>query len=492
MDIILTIQLNSRSKQLNICKRWIVLFLFISVSFFNGCQKEISCEGCINGNKPPIAVAGSDQTITLPTDSILLNGSASSDPDGKISNYSWTKISGPVSFTIIKSSDSTTKVKTLVAGAYQFELKVTDNDGLSSKDTIQIIVNAATGVFCGNRPIINATLVPIGTLSEAGINLVSASVGNKIFFAGGQRTMTGYSSRVDIYDITSNTWSTSELSSNNRIGMATATLGNKVFFAGGAELDNGTQTSRVDIYDASMNSWSTAELSKARSYLAAATVGTKVFFAGGGSYEPYYVGSNVVDIYDNATNSWSTATLSLGRSNLNANTVGTKIYFAGGFIGPGLSNVSTRIDIYDALTDSWSTDELQNGKSNMASIAVGNNIYWSSGMNSTTLVSDQVEIKDVNTGISTFSCVIPRTDFYAVVKDGNIVFFTGTTSDFQTLGNKFEIFNTATHLWSTGVLDHNIHYSSVISVNNTIYIAGGTEDGSNSPVNSNQVWKLEF
>ena len=37
------------------------------------------------GNKPPTANAGPDQVITLPTDSISLDGSASSDPDGMMS-----------------------------------------------------------------------------------------------------------------------------------------------------------------------------------------------------------------------------------------------------------------------------------------------------------------------------------------------------------------------------------------------------------------------
>ena len=260
---------------------------------------------------------------------------SSSDPDGMISSYLWTKISGPVSFNIIKPSDSITKVKTLVAGNYLFELKVTDNGGLSAKDTMQVFVNAMMTTSCDNRPIVNATLVPVGTLSDAGIELVSASVGNKIFFAGGQRTTTGYSSRVDIYDITANTWSTAELSSGDRMGMAAATVGNKVLFAGGTELDNGSLTSRVDIYDASTNTWSTAELSKARIYLAAATIGNKVFFAGGGSFEPSFVGSNVVDIFDNSTNTWTTAALSQGRSYLSATTVGSKIYFAGGSRGTG-------------------------------------------------------------------------------------------------------------------------------------------------------------
>jgi hypothetical protein len=60
--------------------------LFLAeVGMFISCKKETSCEGCKENNKPPVAIAGSDQVITLPTDSVSLDGSASSDPDGKIS-----------------------------------------------------------------------------------------------------------------------------------------------------------------------------------------------------------------------------------------------------------------------------------------------------------------------------------------------------------------------------------------------------------------------
>src|SRR6187399_1512868 len=141
--------------------------LIISLVIFISCKKETSCEGCATkSNKPPIAVAGPDQVITLPIDSVSLDGRSSSDPDGSISNYLWTKISGPVSFNIIKPTDSITKVKSLFAGTYLFELKVTDNGGLSAKDTMQVFVNAIMTTSCDNRPIINATLVPIGTLSS--------------------------------------------------------------------------------------------------------------------------------------------------------------------------------------------------------------------------------------------------------------------------------------------------------------------------------------
>ena len=121
----------------------VVCYIFVFSLMFS-CKKEHSCEGCtdnINKSKPPIAVAGSDQVITLPTDSVSLNGNASNDPDGTISSFLWTKISGPASFNIRNAAVATTVVKNLAAGTYQVELKVTDNGGLSAKDTVQIIVN---------------------------------------------------------------------------------------------------------------------------------------------------------------------------------------------------------------------------------------------------------------------------------------------------------------------------------------------------------------
>src|SRR5678809_312166 len=118
-----------------------LLLLITSVTIFLSCKKDHSCEGCNKGNKPPIAMAGPDQVITLPTDSISLDGTASNDPDGRISEWLWTKISGPASFNIVHANDSVTKIKNLVAGVYRFELKVTDDGGLIAKDTVQVTAN---------------------------------------------------------------------------------------------------------------------------------------------------------------------------------------------------------------------------------------------------------------------------------------------------------------------------------------------------------------
>lgn len=112
------------------------------IMFFLSCKKEYSCEKCIGNNKPPVAVAGPDTAITLPTDSVLLNGSKSSDPDGKISAWQWTKLSGPASSTIVSATAAITQVSNLTEGVYQFELEVTDAVGLIGRDTMMVTVMA--------------------------------------------------------------------------------------------------------------------------------------------------------------------------------------------------------------------------------------------------------------------------------------------------------------------------------------------------------------
>ena len=93
-------------------------------------------------NSLPIARAGNDIVITHPQDSVTVDGSASSDPDGTISAYAWTKINGPTEFQIANATSSSSVIRNLKAGTYNFELKVTDNSGGIGKDTIAIVVNS--------------------------------------------------------------------------------------------------------------------------------------------------------------------------------------------------------------------------------------------------------------------------------------------------------------------------------------------------------------
>ncbi len=70
--------------------------LLLGIMIFTSFKKELSCEDCKDYNKPPVANAGADQKTTIPKDSVMLDGSASTDQDGTIASYKWTKIAGPV------------------------------------------------------------------------------------------------------------------------------------------------------------------------------------------------------------------------------------------------------------------------------------------------------------------------------------------------------------------------------------------------------------
>ncbi|WP_324672205.1 N,N-dimethylformamidase beta subunit family domain-containing protein [Hymenobacter sp. GOD-10R] len=95
-------------------------------------------------NQAPIANAGPNQSITLPTSSVTLNGTASTDPDGTIATYLWSQASGPNNASFSSTSAPTPTVSGLVAGTYIFSVVVTDNLGLQSTPAqVSIIVNAS-------------------------------------------------------------------------------------------------------------------------------------------------------------------------------------------------------------------------------------------------------------------------------------------------------------------------------------------------------------
>ncbi len=127
-------------------------------------------------NKAPVANAGSDKTITLPTNSVTLSATGSSDPDGTITSYSWIKISGPASGTLTNQNASSTTFGTLSEGTYSVQLKVTDNIGASDLDTVTIIVKPEPVIIIPNKaPTANAGADQVITLPSNSVNLNASS-----------------------------------------------------------------------------------------------------------------------------------------------------------------------------------------------------------------------------------------------------------------------------------------------------------------------------
>ncbi len=85
-------------------------------------------------NQPPIANAGEDFNATN-GEIIVLDGSASSDPDGEIVEYKWMENS------TILGNKSTIQLENLHSGTHTFVLTVTDDKGATAQDEVIVIMD---------------------------------------------------------------------------------------------------------------------------------------------------------------------------------------------------------------------------------------------------------------------------------------------------------------------------------------------------------------
>jgi len=101
----------------------------------------------------PTANAGGNQTVNEQT-TVNLDGTGSTD-DGIITTYAWTQVGGP-NVTLTGAGTATpsfTAPTVLVADSpllLTFQLQVTDDELLTSTDTVQITVNAVNAVPVAN------------------------------------------------------------------------------------------------------------------------------------------------------------------------------------------------------------------------------------------------------------------------------------------------------------------------------------------------------
>ncbi len=112
-----------------------IAFLLLGTLLLFSCKKDAPQP------QPPVANAGNDQTVQLPAASFTLSGSGTT-PQGSITNYTWSLVSGPNNPVINNASSATTSVSGFIAGTYVFQLQVTNDDGLTATDDVSVTVVA--------------------------------------------------------------------------------------------------------------------------------------------------------------------------------------------------------------------------------------------------------------------------------------------------------------------------------------------------------------
>jgi hypothetical protein len=117
---------------------------------------------------PPTVNAGSAQTITLPTSTVTLAGTATGNGGATISSTNWTETSGPNTANIGAASSLSTTVSSLVAGTYTFKLTATDNSGQTTSGSVTVTVKPATVAPTVNAGSAQTITLPTNSITLSG------------------------------------------------------------------------------------------------------------------------------------------------------------------------------------------------------------------------------------------------------------------------------------------------------------------------------------
>ncbi|MGH8021476.1 MAG: PKD domain-containing protein, partial [Opitutaceae bacterium] len=150
----------------------------------------------LGSNQGPSVNAGADLSITLPVDTVPLDGTVGDDglPSGGTLTTAWTKQSGPGTVTFGDASTVDTTVVFAADGTYV--LRLTGDDGnLQSFDEVTITVDPAPGL-----PSVPTGLTlngATGTSLDASCNTVSGATGYEWQWSTDQSTWTSVSSTTE-------------------------------------------------------------------------------------------------------------------------------------------------------------------------------------------------------------------------------------------------------------------------------------------------------
>jgi len=151
-------------------------------------------------NSPPTARAGGDQSLSdndgNGAEPVTLNGSASTDSDGTITDYRWSD--GP---TTLAQSASPAAIVSLPTGVHTVILTVTDNNGATATDTVLIDINARPTANAGSDQVVtdtNSSSDELVTLDASASTDSDGTITTYEWFENGDLAATGVSPTVSL------------------------------------------------------------------------------------------------------------------------------------------------------------------------------------------------------------------------------------------------------------------------------------------------------
>ncbi|NDB65884.1 MAG: hypothetical protein EB168_09495, partial [Euryarchaeota archaeon] len=121
-----------------------VLRVYFDHGEFNLGKLTFTYDAPLNYSQP-VADAGADQLVVFPQSTVILDGTASTDPGGGALNYQWTQVYGPSALQLSSVTASQTNASGIVQGVYLMRLEV-DNGTYHDQDEVYIISSATNNL----------------------------------------------------------------------------------------------------------------------------------------------------------------------------------------------------------------------------------------------------------------------------------------------------------------------------------------------------------
>jgi len=214
---------------------------------------------------------------------------------------------------------------------------------------------------------------------------------NKIYCIGGlilskngtRTTLTGIN---EVYDPSTDTWETKTSMPTARDGFMANTVDGKIYLIGGwyqleTTYGNVGNTAQVDVYDPSTDTWTTGKsMPKAVAIYASAVVDNKIYVISGMAGSSAI--TNLTQIYDPKLDSWSLgAPIPMGVKDAGAGAITganllKAIYVVGGSNAGAPLNGQITNQVYSVETDSWSMAEpMPMDKAGLSATVMNNTLF---------------------------------------------------------------------------------------------------------------------
>ena len=214
---------------------------------------------------------------------------------------------------------------------------------------------------------------------------VAAAANGRIYVLGA----TGTTSSAE-YDPAMDMWTMKRPIPTQRAAAATASIGNKIYVAGGSMGNNGASAGPTvrdfAAYDVTTDMWELLEQIPApeRNHGPGAAVGGIFYILGGRTAGPTDNLQSRVDAFDPGTGQWTArAPMPRARGGCSAAVLGGSIIVVGGEGNPTSVNpnrVFPETDIYDPVANSWRTlAPMRTPRHGMGAAVVGNTLYVPGG-----------------------------------------------------------------------------------------------------------------